>query len=326
MITHDIEVAMKRSLPPHAIQRLNDGLVSTYSHHGFLLSTITLIVFFAATRLLSDYLFPKLTYPEIFKRLSPSQNRRFVNHHVLISAKILMIVLALYPYLAIVTGHAQFNTPFIAGASTTMGDITIVATSIFIGMYLHELLYVSSDVQWVSVLHHVGAVIVASVMVARNVRWEVEKSTQAYTLLIMTYGIFDILAGLWPRPVMVSRIVWPGKHRMNMYLCVAAVVLTILGTIGETIVAFFLYGINMQDWSLSVKVATPFCHVVFMCAQGYSSWIMLSLARKHRRKLKELVGAQDIEMTEPEKENGSPAEHSVSQGPSMMLEGEFQRN
>lgn len=102
-----------------------------------------------------------------------------------------MVVLALYPYLTIVTGHAQFNTPFVAGAKTTMGDVTIVATSIFISVYLHELLYVSSDVQWVSVLHHVGAVIVASVMVARNVRWEVEKSTQAYTVLIMTYGTFS---------------------------------------------------------------------------------------------------------------------------------------
>lgn len=139
---------------------------------------------------------PKVIYRNVFKRLTVGQRRRFVNHHVLISAKVLMIVLALYPYMAIVTGHAQFDTPFITGAKTTMGDVTIVATSIFIGMYLHELLYVSSDVHWISVLHHLGSVLIASVMVARNVRWEVETSTQAYTLLIMTYGMFTFQLSL----------------------------------------------------------------------------------------------------------------------------------
>lgn len=99
-----------------------------------------------------------------------------------------MIGLALYPYLLIVNGLADFSTPYIAGLKSTNGDVVLVATAIFIAMYLHELLFVSSKVSWVSVVHHLGAVNVAAIMVTRNVRWEVEANTSAYTVLIMTYG------------------------------------------------------------------------------------------------------------------------------------------
>lgn len=102
-----------------------------------------------------------------------------------------MIGLALYPYLLIVNGFADFSDPYISGSKSTHGDVIIIATAIFIAMYLHELLYVSSSVSLVSVMHHVGAVIVASIMVTRNVRWAIESSSSAYTVLIMTYGVLN---------------------------------------------------------------------------------------------------------------------------------------
>lgn len=259
-----------------------------------------------------------------------------------------MITLALYPYMSIVLGHADFSTPIVRGSRATMGDITIVATCIFISVYLHELLYVSGDVQWVSVVHHVGAVVVAAVMVTRNVRWEVEANTTAYTVLIMTYGIvhppphthtppgvregrsadereqgiFDILAGLWPRPVLLSRTIWPQRHRVNMWFCYAAVVLTGLGTVGETIVALYMYGVNFQGWSTPIQVVTPVCHVVFMLAQIYSSRIMWVLARKHRGMLRRrdeeervVVEAEEaVETVERGKQPGGAADACASGG------------
>lgn len=74
-----------------------------------------------------------------------------------------------------------------------MGDITSISTTIFITMYLHELLYISSELQLLSVLHHLGAVMVAGGMVSSNVRWDVEPNTTAYTVLIMTYGSYHPL-------------------------------------------------------------------------------------------------------------------------------------
>lgn len=109
-------------------------------------------------------------------------------------------------------------------------------------------------------------------------------------------GIFDIMAGLWPRPCMVIRTVWPEKHRLNMCLCYTAMALTLLGSVGETIVAMDLFGIDFSAWSTAVHWATPISHVLFMIAQGCSSWIMFSLGRKHQRQLKQLKAAEkDIE-------------------------------
>ena len=75
---------------------------------------------------------------------------------------------------------------------------------------------------------------------------------------------------------------------MNMWFCYAALALTVLGTIVETIVAMFLYGINFSAWPLSIQIVTPICHVLFAVAQGFSSKIMWSLGRKHRGQLDKL--------------------------------------
>lgn len=85
---------------------------------------------------------------------------------------------------------------------------------------------------------------------------------------------------------------------MNMWFCCAAMVLTVLGTVGGTIVTMCLFGINHPECSFSVQDATPICHGVFMIAQGMSSRIMWSLARKHRGQLKQLQAAEkDIELS-----------------------------
>jgi len=87
---------------------------------------------------------------------------------------------------------------------------------------------------------------------------------------------------------MVIRTVWPKKHHMNMWFCYAALALTVLGTIGETIVAMYLYGINFSAWPLSIQIVTPICHVLFAVAQGFSSKIMWDLGRKHQGQLDQL--------------------------------------
>lgn len=259
------------------------------------------------------------------------KKRTFTNHHVLISAKIIMIGLALYPYLLIVNGLAEFDDPFVRAtaytpaSTTTNGDVVIVATAIFLAMYLHELLFLSSLVSWVSGMHHLGACTVASVMVTRNVRWEVESSTAAYTVLIMTYGmvlvlltftilllieipgIFDLLAGLWPRPCMVVRTVWPEKHRLNMRLCYAACALTVLGTIGETLVAMFLFGINHRAWSVAIQCVTAISHALFAWAQLSSSLIMWKLARKAASQLEQVTDEEKHATTPPTSRTTSPA-------------------
>ncbi|RYZ83506.1 MAG: hypothetical protein EOP04_19840 [Proteobacteria bacterium] len=97
------------------------------------------------------------------------------------------------------------------------------------------------------------------------------------------------MAGLWPRPCLVARMIWPEKHQLNMWLCYTALVLTVIGTVGETVVAMYLYGINFAGWSTAVQWSTPISHVVFVVAQGCSSRIMFILGKRHQRALKQLV-------------------------------------
>ena len=119
---------------------------------------------------------------------------------------------------------------------------------------------------------------------------------------------------------MVVRTVWPKKHRMNMWFCYAALGLTLLGTIGETIVAMFLYKVNFSGWAFSVQVATPILHVVFMVAQSMSSKIMWTLGRKHQRQLKQLQAAgRDIEMASGTQRRETSVD--VPKSSSSMLQG-----
>ncbi|KAF3040386.1 hypothetical protein E8E11_005376 [Didymella keratinophila] len=67
---HDIEFKGEMSSLPenaYSIQKLTDELVSSYAHHGFLFMTVTLLIFFIATRGLHDYLFPWF-YKETWKK------------------------------------------------------------------------------------------------------------------------------------------------------------------------------------------------------------------------------------------------------------------
>ncbi|KAF2625679.1 hypothetical protein BU25DRAFT_472984 [Macroventuria anomochaeta] len=219
---------------------------------------------------------------------------------------------------------------FFVGAKATMDDITMIATSIFIGMYLNELLYISSDIHPVSVFHHLRAVIVALVMVTRNVRWEVEANTTAYTVLIMTYDRFPLRRQSRSHANARSRYLrhpsrfcrsnyLAGKHRMNMWFCYAAMILTILGTISETIVTISFYKLNFLEWSFSVQVATLILRVVFMVAQEMSLRMMRKLAEKHRNHLKQLQAIEkDIELSSSVEMGGAPSSRSASQGSSTL--------
>jgi hypothetical protein len=97
--------------------------------------------------------------------------------------------------------------------------------------------------------------------------------------------MFDLLAGLWPRPALIIRTVLPANHRLNMWTCFTAMSLTAIGSVGETIFALYLYGTHFYAWSLRVRYATPVLHIMFVCAQLNTSWIMWMLFKRHRRAL-----------------------------------------
>jgi hypothetical protein len=64
---------------------------------------------------------------------------------------------------------------------------------------------------------------------------------------------------------------------------------TLAGTISETIVAMYLFGILWDQWSLGLKIATPVLHIAFSAGQLHGSRIFYSLWRKQEKLVKGVV-------------------------------------
>ncbi len=59
--------------------------------------------------------------------MNETVRRGFVNHHIAGATKILILVLAAYPFVDVAFGSANFHTAFAGSAYVTMGDVLIVA-------------------------------------------------------------------------------------------------------------------------------------------------------------------------------------------------------
>ncbi len=64
----------------------------------------------------------KRFYGEIYTRLSDVNRRGFVNHHMAGGMKIIMIVVAAYPFIAVTFGRSSVHSPFGNSKIATHGD------------------------------------------------------------------------------------------------------------------------------------------------------------------------------------------------------------
>jgi hypothetical protein len=76
-----------------------------------------------------------------------------------------------------------------------------------------------------------------------------------------------VIAELWPDIAMIFYRAHSSNHRFVARLFYATMWLELFGTLVETIVMMTLFGLLWQEWSLSLKIATPLLHAVFSCAQ-----------------------------------------------------------
>lgn len=64
----------------------------------------------------------------------------------------------------------------------------------------------------------------------------------------------------------------------------AACITTLAGTIAETIMTFWLFGILWDRWTLSFKIATPSLFLLFATAQNWGTWKLYQIG-VHQGKL-----------------------------------------
>jgi hypothetical protein len=65
----------------------------------------------------------------------------------------------------------------------------------------------------------------------------------------------------------------------------------LIGTISETVLAMYFFGLLWHRWSLGFKITTPMLHIAFSAAQLHGTRIFYAIWKKQER----LVKKEDLE-------------------------------
>ncbi|KAK5994279.1 hypothetical protein PT974_04751 [Cladobotryum mycophilum] len=271
----------------HLGEILNELVSRLAPFSGLILTVTVCIIAVIRLYLLDLIIIPKFYSLRTLQPLTDGQRRSFVNHHVAASTKIILLIVTAYPLLAIVAGDGTPHTPFAKGASVTLGDVMIVSSQIFTAMYIFELFY-RDKISPISCCHHIGAIIIAQAAVAMSINFNHEHDAVYEFILCFIWGGFDVLAELWPHIAMIIYRTQNSNHPLLARIFYMTMVLEILGTTIETVVVMFLFGSLWDKWALSLKIATPFLHLLFSAAQLWGAWIFYKMAKyQHSKSIKD---------------------------------------
>jgi hypothetical protein len=153
---------------------------------ALIISIILVIYFLLRFYILERFLLRKL-YGQIYTRMDETTRRGFVNHHIAGSTKILILLLAAYPFVDVAFCNATFHTPFARSRFVTLGDILIIAAQMLIAMYVFELFY-RPKISPVSVGHHIGTIIIGQSAIAISLDLVRERDATIEFILCTVWG------------------------------------------------------------------------------------------------------------------------------------------
>lgn len=171
---------------PH-VARLSNTHISDLAPFSALIISIIFVFYFAIRfYILEGFLLKKL-YGQIYTRMNETTRRGFVNHHIAGTTKILILVVAAYPFIDVAFGTAHFDTPFAGSNIVTQGDVLIVAAQMLIAMYVFELFY-RPTISPVSVGHHIGTIMIGQSAIAISLNLVQEKDATIEFILCTVWG------------------------------------------------------------------------------------------------------------------------------------------
>jgi hypothetical protein len=188
-----------RAFPSSSISKLAP-------HCALILSIVLIFLFFIKFYVLELFVLRRL-YGSKYTQLGDINRRGFVNHHVAAASKIVVMVLGLYPFFSVTFGSAHFDSPYAPGVSTTLGDILVICTQIFVGTFIFELIY-RVKISPVSVAHHVGTILIGQAAITLSVNGNVDGGIEF--VLCTVYGMhlfpetFPVCADLAAQPPLTS--------------------------------------------------------------------------------------------------------------------------
>jgi hypothetical protein len=171
---------------PH-IEKVPLETISTLAPFSAVILSTTLVCYFLIRFYLLEGFLLKRLYGIAYTRLSEINRRGFVNHHIAGATKILILILAIYPFISVAFGNSTLHSPYVKGSHVTMGDILIVAAQLLIGMYIFELIY-RPKISPVSVVHHVGTIAVGQAAIAISLNLVREKDATIEFILCLVWG------------------------------------------------------------------------------------------------------------------------------------------
>lgn len=170
----------------HLGELINEAISSIAPFSGLIL-TVTCCIIAVIRIYVLDIFIPKLYSRTTLRDMAGTQMRSFTNHHVAAGTKILLIILCGYPLLAIICGTKTPHSPYAPGSAVTLGDMMIVSSQIFTGMYIFELFY-RDKVSIISCAHHVGAIVIAQSAIAMSINFNHEQDAVYEFILCFIWG------------------------------------------------------------------------------------------------------------------------------------------
>ncbi|EPS38138.1 hypothetical protein H072_8139 [Dactylellina haptotyla CBS 200.50] len=281
--------------------------ISELAPYAGLILTVTLCTLFLTKNYILEPFLPRI-YGSTFTNLSKTTQRSFLNQHVAIGSRVVLLALGFYPFFAIVLGRPTLSSPVHHGGKVTMGDLLLVCSQVLVGMYIFELIY-RVKISAVSALHHLGTILVAEAAVAISIYGH--RDARLEFILCCVWGAFDVIVEFLPSLAIIRYRQCPNDHLYLRRLFKFTMFWTLTGTILESIVAMYLFGVLWDQWELSFKVVTPMLHIAFSAAQLHGSNIFRNMAKREDERLKaEIAGSSKPGSSE--KDTGSSSGNSTS--------------
>lgn len=180
----------------HLHTRHRDGTLEAFPHEpisilapfsALIISIVLVVLFLIRYYVLEGFLIECL-YGRIYTDLTDVNRRGFINHHIAGTTKIIILVVAAYPFIDVTFGDATFHTPYVKGSVVTLGDILVVVAQMLIAMYIFELLY-RVKLSPVAVLHHIGTILIGQTAIAISLRLDREPDADYEFVLCTVWGM-----------------------------------------------------------------------------------------------------------------------------------------
>lgn len=268
--------------------------ISRLAPFSALIISIVFVVYFLVRFYILEGFLLKKVYGAIYTNMDDIARRGFLNHHIAGSTKILILLVAAYPFIDVAFAQATFHTPFAGSKYVTLGDVLIVVSQMLIAMYVFELFY-RPKISPVSVGHHIGTIMIGQSAIAISLNLVRERDATIEFILCTVWGAFDIVSEFLPHLAIILYRIYPTSHNFLRNLFCLACITTFTGTIAETIITMWLFGVLWPKWTIAFKITTPMLHVLFMSAQMWGSWNFYKMYQRQVRFLDAAAIGEDIE-------------------------------